>query len=206
MRISAKNIKFDRADVDAWLESKKVQPGSGDKNMDSLSLLERQEGMIETIVSGNRLPWTARAQAVLKEALKIARKDGACLLGSEHVLFGIMSVKGCLGAKILGNLGVTPSKLSHRYEQLSKTSGGKQADEPGIGDDIDRVIQCAAEQAARWGHEYIGAEHLLAGILLAGEGMGFDILTDLGVTLERVREQTGKLVVCQNMQDERKEE
>lgn len=206
MRISAKNIKFDRADVDAWLESKKVQPGSGDKNMDSRSLLERQKGMIERIVSGSKLPWTARAQAVLKEALKKAREDGAGLLGSEHVLFGIMSIKDCLGAKILGNLGVTQSKLNRRCEQLSKASDGKQASEPRAADDINRVIQCAAEQAAWWGHEYIGAEHLLAAILLAGEGLGFQILTDLGVTLEKVREQTGKLVVCQNMQDERREE
>ena len=197
MRISAKNIKFDRADVDAWLESKKVQPGLGGKNMDSRSLLERQKGMVERIVGGSGLPWTARAQAVLKEALKKARKDGTEFLGSEHVLFGIMSVKDCLGAKILGNLGVTPSKLSRCYERLSKPSAGRESVEPGIGDDIDHVIQCAAEQAARWGHEYIGAEHLLIGILLAAKGQGPQMLADLGATLEQVREATRKLIVCE---------
>ncbi len=198
MRISAKNIKFDRADVDAWLESKKVQPGSGDKKMDSRNLLDREKGMMERIVSGSKLPWTARAQAVLKEAQNKARKDGAGVLGSEHVLFGIMSVKECLGATILSNLGVTPSKLSGRYEKLTRHSE-KVAGEPQLSADIGRVIQCAGEQAARWGHEYMGAEHLLAGILLAGTGQGFQILSDLNITLEKVRDETTRLVACHSV-------
>jgi excisionase family DNA binding protein len=196
MRISAKNIKFDRADVDAWLESKKVKPGSGDKKMDSRNLLDREKGMMERIVSGSKLPWTARAQAVLKEAQNKARKDGAGLLASEHILLGIVSVKDCLGATILGNLGVTASKLIHRYEQLSKPPVDKKAGEPKPADDIGRVIQYAGEQAARWGHEYIGAEHLLAGILLTGQGMGFEVLRGLGITLEKVCEETARLIVC----------
>ena len=117
-------------------------------------------------------------------------------MGGEHILFGIISVEDCLGATILGNLGVTPSKLSDRYERLRIPSGGKAAGEPKLSEDIDRVIQCAGEQAAEWGHEYIGAEHLLTGILLAGTGLGFQILADLDITLEKVRQETAKLVVC----------
>jgi excisionase family DNA binding protein len=196
MRISAKNIKFDRADVDAWLESKKVQPGPGGKRMNKLNVVGYVKGVMGNIPRAGKLPWTPRAQAVLEEAQKKAREDGVGLLGSEHILFGIMSVEECLGATILGSLGVTPSTLSDRYERSSKPSARKEAGEGKPSEHIDRLIQCAAEQAAQWGHEYIGAEHLLAGILLAGTGLGFQILTDLDITLEKVRQETAKLVVC----------
>jgi excisionase family DNA binding protein len=198
MRISAKNIKFDRADVDAWLESKKVHPEPGGKKMTNLDLVEYAKVMVNKILPGSKLPWTPRAHTVLVEAQKKACEDGADLLGSEHILFGIMSVNECLGVTILGNLGVTTSMFSNRYEQLSKPSASKGAGEPQISEDIDRVIQCAGEQAARWGHEYIGAEHLLAGILLAGEGAGFQILTSLDITLEKLREETMRLIVCKS--------
>jgi len=199
MRISAKNIKFDRADVDAWLESKKVQPGPGGRRMSSPDLVDYAKGVLSKILRGSKLPWTPRAQAVLQEAKKKAQDDGAGVLGSEHVLFGIISVEECLGATILHNLGVTPFKFSDCYEKLSKPSAGKGAGEPKLSADIGKVIRCAGEQAARWGHEYIGAEHLLAGVLLAGTGLGLQILTDLNITLEKVRDETARLVACRSV-------
>jgi ATP-dependent Clp protease ATP-binding subunit ClpC len=69
-------------------------------------------------------------------------------------------------------------------------------------EDVDKAIQCAREQASRWGHAYIGAEHLLAGILMAQRGQGFEILTDLGVTLDLVRAETAKLIVCRQTPSE----
>jgi len=164
--------------------------------MNKLNVVGYVKGVMGNIPRAGKLPWTPRAQAVLEEAQKKAREDGVGLLGSEHILFGIMSVEECLGATILGSLGVTPSTLSDRYERSSKPSARKEAGEGKPSEHIDRLIQCAAEQAAQWGHEYIGAEHLLAGILLAGTGLGFQILTDLDITLEKVRQETAKLVVC----------
>jgi excisionase family DNA binding protein len=198
IRISSKNIKFDRADVDAWLESKKVQPGLGCRKMNNLEAVDHAKGIVNTMLSANKLPCTPRAQAVLEEAQRKARADGAAVMGSEHVLFGIMSVRDCLGATILRNLGVRSSEFSDRYQQLSKPSDRKASGEPRVSEDIDRVIQRAGEQAVRWGHKYIGAEHLLAGILLAGTGVGFQILTGFGVTLEKVQKETAKLVVCRS--------
>ena len=69
--------------------------------------------------------------------------------------------------------------------------------------DIDAVIQCTHKQAAEWCHEYIGVEHLLCGILRAEKGEGLRILSDLGVTLDRVRNEAAKLIVCANVQNER---
>jgi excisionase family DNA binding protein len=110
IRISSKNIKFDRADVDAWLESKKVQPGPGGKKMSNLNLVDYAKGVIGNIPGGSKLPWTPRARAVLEKARNKAREGGVGLMGIEHILFGIMSVNDCLGATVLRNLGVTKAK------------------------------------------------------------------------------------------------
>jgi excisionase family DNA binding protein len=204
MRISAKNIKFDRADVDAWLESKKVYPGPGGKEMSDISLVDNAKGMIKNAVRKGKLPWTPRAKAVLKRAQKKASEDGFDLVGTEHILFGIVSVKDCLGAVILRNLGVAASKCNKRYEQLCEAPSEKGAGKAKLSDDIHNVVKCAYEQSSAWGHEYIGAEHLLIGIFLAGAGLGFQILTDLGITPEKVREETRKLIVCRDIPEEGK--
>jgi len=202
MRISAKNIKFDRADVDAWLESKKVFPVSGGEQMNKLKMTNTKE-MIKNAIQRNKLPWTPRAKYVLGQAEKRARKDGFDIIGTEHVLFGIVSVKDCLGAVILKNLGADATKCVGLYEKLCKPSGQNGAGKAKLPEDISNIIQSAYEQAAEWDHKYIGAEHLLAGILLAGKGMGYQILKDLGITLKQVRAEAMKLVVCRDSKEER---
>lgn len=198
MRISAKNIKFDRADVDAWLESKKVFPESGGKKMSDLEMVNNVKEMIKIETKRNKLPWTRLAQSVLKSAEKRARIDGFEFIGTEHILIGIVTVKDCLGATVIKNLGVATAKCVGLYEKLCKPSGQNGVGKAELTDDIQNVIKCAYEQSIEWGHEYIGAEHLLVGIILAGKGIGFKILTTLGITLEKVREETTKLIVCQD--------
>jgi excisionase family DNA binding protein len=198
MRISTKNIKFDRADVDAWLESKKVNPETVDNKISDISFVDRAKTALRNSIIRSMLPWTPRAQAVLELAQKQARKDGFDLVGTEHILFGIVSVEDCLGAKVLENLGIEQSSCYQSYEKLLKPSDEKDAGKAKLSEDINKVIKCAYEQATQWGHTYIGAEHLLAGILLAGEGNGFQILTELGITLEKVRHETEKLIVCRS--------
>ena len=199
IRITAKNIKFDRADVDAWLESKKIYPGTGGKRMSDIKMVNNLKEMIKNSIKINKLPWTPRAQAVLKSAEKRASKDCFDLVGTEHILIGIISVKDCLGAVILKNLGAKADKCVGLYEKLCKPSGQKGAGKAKLSEDIYSVVQCAYEKGAEWGHEYIGAEHLLIGILLAEKGMGFQILKDLGITLDQVREETARLIVCRSI-------
>ncbi|MHC4460812.1 MAG: helix-turn-helix transcriptional regulator [Planctomycetota bacterium] len=184
IRISAKNIKFDRADVDAWLESKKVIPRATRNHP--------QHGS---------LPWTPRAKRVLKVADRIAHQHNLNHAGTGHLLLAIAEVEDCLGAVILRNLKINKEKVREAYEQLhkdpnvkveSKTTGDKQ----NLTDAAQKAMQCASDEAVRLGHEYVGAEHLLAGILLVGNGWGHRILTELGVSLDQIRTETAKLIVC----------
>jgi excisionase family DNA binding protein len=184
IRISAKNIKFDRADVDAWLESKKVFPGPAGKKTSNLTTL----------------PWTSRAKRVMKASEKAARQYKADYTGTGHILLGITEVKECLGAMILRNLKIEKINVEQSYEQLqkdtnveveTKTTGDKQ----NLTDIAQKAIQCATEEAVRLGHEYVGAEHLLASLLLVGNGWGHRILTELSVSLDQIRSETAKLIV-----------
>ena len=166
--------------------------------MSNISFVVRAKAALKNAITKSMLPWTPRAQAVMELAQKQARKDGFDLVGTEHILYGIVSVEDCLGAKVLENLGIEQSTCYQSYEKLLKPSDEKGKGKAKLSEDIDKVIQCAYEQATQWGHTYIGAEHLLAGILLAGQGQGFKILTELGVALEKVREETARLVVCRS--------
>src|SRR5437867_1792191 len=62
-------------------------------------------------------------------------------------------------------------------------------------DRVRKVLQMAREEAARLHHEYVGTEHLLLGVLREGKGIGAQVLTDAGVTLERAREEVLRLLV-----------
>jgi len=200
VKLSAKNICFDRADVEAWLESKKVYPECGGESMSDSNV--RSSGAVALSADSGSLPWTPRAKAVLKAARRQAREDGFAQAGTEHLLLAMLSVNQCLGAVILEHLGVSAEECRRRYEPLRRPPEERVRGRAALSDDIDKVTQCAREQAARWGHSYLGTEHLLAGLLMAQRGVGFHILADLGVTLDRVREETAKLIVCHQASSE----
>ena len=87
---------------------------------------------------------------------------------------------------------------------LHKSPSESVIDKTKLAEDIDKVIRNAYEQATDWDHKYIGTEHLLVGVLKTEVGEGFQILTGLGITIEKVREETATLIVCKNTQTERK--
>lgn len=193
IKISAKNIKFDRADVDSWLESKKVIPQTAQDN-----------------VQAGTLPWTPRTKQVMNAARKVASKYKSESVATEQILLGILEVKNCLGARILNNIGINQKKVielcenfseNKKDDSTSKTSGKKAA----LSENAQKAVSCAHEQARNWGHEYIGAEHLLAGILLVDECLGKRLLNELGVTLERVCKETANLIVLSPASDEKTE-
>jgi ATP-dependent Clp protease ATP-binding subunit ClpC len=143
----------------------------------------------------------------MKAADRIARQHNLNNADTGHLLLGIFEIKDCLGAVILRNLKIDKEKVREVCEQLQKNPNVQVEsqtvnDKQNLTDAAQKVIQCASEEAVRLGHEYVGAEHLLAGILLVGDGLGHRILTELGVTIDRVRRETAKLIVCRPVQTE----
>ena len=181
IRISGKNIKFDRADVDGWLESKKVAAKS------------------EPDGSGQKpFPPMARARKVMKIAQRQANERKLDYVGTEHLLAGIIAVEDCIGAIVLKNLGFDTVKFDRLYNCLNKeTKEPSEGDTSGLMNTAQMAVRCAKGEAIRYGHTYIGTEHLLGAIFHISGGSGYQILTQLDITLEDVRSQTARLLVCQ---------
>ena len=153
------------------------------------------------------LPWTPRAKLVMEKSEKAARLYKADYAGTGHILLGIAEVNDCLGAVILRNLKIDKEKIQESYEQLQKDPNVKAepkttGDEQNFSDIAQKAIKCATEEALRLGHDYVGAEHLLASLLLVGDGWGHRILTELGVTIEQLRSETAKLIVARPPQNQ----
>jgi excisionase family DNA binding protein len=181
IKISGKNIKFDRADVDGWLESKKVSAKS------------------EPDGSGQKpFPWMTRARKVMKIAQRQANERKLDYVGTEHLLAGIIAVEDCIGAIVLKNLGFDTVKFDRLYNGLYReTKDPPEGDTLSLMNTAQMAVRCARGEAIRYGHTYIGTEHLLGAIFHISGGSGYQILTQLDITLEDVRGQTAKLLVCQ---------
>lgn len=138
------------------------------------------------------LPQTPRLKKALDLATKYAMGRGQDFTGTEHLLVGIVLERDNFGAMILKNLGVDLDKPKQIFESLVPAQKTKVREAP-LTVRSEQVLRYAQEQAIALGHEYIGCEALLLGILLESSGMGYKILTDLGVRYDAAREELLRL-------------
>ncbi|MEE8318122.1 MAG: Clp protease N-terminal domain-containing protein, partial [Dehalococcoidales bacterium] len=131
--------------------------------------------------------FSERARRVLTIAQEEARQLNHNYIGTEHILLGLSREEEGIAAKVLTNLGVSLSKIRSAVEFIS--SG---RDRPGTGDTgltprAKKVIELAIDEARQLGHNYIGTEHILLGLLREGEGVAAGVMESLGVTLDKAR-------------------
>ncbi len=138
--------------------------------------------------------FSERARRALTYAQGEAQRFNHNYIDTEHVLLGLLREEEGVAARVLANLGVELNKVRAAVEFIvgrgEKPSGG----EIGLTPRAKRVIEFGIDEARRSGHNYIGTEHLLLGLLRGSEGVAVGILENFGVTLERVRSETGRLV------------
>ena len=128
-----------------------------------------------------------RARRVLSIAQEEAQNLNHNYIGTEHVLMGLIREEEGRAVKIITNLNVDLTKIQEAI-QFSIARGEKQEqNEIGLTPLTKKIIEHAVEEARRLQHRYIGTEHILIGIMRAGEGAAHDILTSLGLTLNSVR-------------------
>src|SRR5688500_18960342 len=138
--------------------------------------------------------FTERARRVLQLAQEEAQRFNHNYIGTEHLLLGLVREGDGVAAKVLNNLGVELSKVRSAVEFIIGRGEKSISGEIGLTPRAKKVIELAVEEARRLNHSYIGTEHLLLGLVREGEGIAFGVLESLGVSLERVRTETARIL------------
>ncbi|HLF76520.1 MAG TPA: ATP-dependent Clp protease ATP-binding subunit [Dehalococcoidia bacterium] len=138
--------------------------------------------------------FTERARRVLTLAQEEAQRFNHNYIGTEHLLLGLVREGDGVAAKVLNNLGVELSKVRSAVEFIIGRGEKSISGEIGLTPRAKKVIELAVEEARRLNHSYIGTEHLLLGLVREGEGIAFGVLESLGVSLDRVRTETARIL------------
>jgi ATP-dependent Clp protease ATP-binding subunit ClpC len=138
--------------------------------------------------------FSERARRVLTLAQEEAQHFNHTYIGTEHILLGLLREDEGVGAKVLANLGVGLNKARSAVEFIIGRGEKPSTGEIGLTPRAKRVIELAIDEARHLGHNYIGTEHLLLGLLREGGGVASDVLDSFGITLERARVETSRVL------------
>ena len=131
--------------------------------------------------------FTDRARKVLTLAQDEAQRFNHNYIGTEHILLGLVREGEGVAARVLENMNVELPKVRTAVEFIIGRGDRPVVGEVGLTPRAKRVIELAIDEARRLGHNYIGTEHLLLGLVREGEGIAAGVLESLGVSLDKVR-------------------
>ncbi len=139
--------------------------------------------------------FTERARKVIILAKEEARRFNHDYIGTEHILLGLIREGEGVAAAVLQKLGVSLENIRIEIEKLVQPGPTTQI----IGDipftpRAKKALELAAEEARSLGHNYIGTEHLLLGLIREGEGVASQVLLNLGMDLNTVRNEVMELL------------
>ena len=138
--------------------------------------------------------FSERARRVLTIAQEEARNLNHNYIDTEHILLGLVREEEGVAAKVLNNLGVGLGKVRSAVEFIIGREEKATAGETGLTPRAKKVIELAIDEARQLGHNYIGTEHLLLGLLREGEGVAASVLDSFGITLERGRAEAAHIL------------
>ncbi|MCB9886083.1 MAG: ATP-dependent Clp protease ATP-binding subunit [Planctomycetes bacterium] len=134
--------------------------------------------------------FTDRAKKVMSFARQEAMKFNHEYIGTEHILLGLVQEGSGVAANVLKNMSIDLEKIRHEVEKIVKTGPsmvtmGQLPFTPRA----KKVLELSMEEASQLSHNYIGTEHLLLGLIRENEGIAAQVLMNLGVKLDEVREE-----------------
>jgi ATP-dependent Clp protease ATP-binding subunit ClpC len=142
--------------------------------------------------------FSERARRVLSLAQEEAQRFNHNYIGTEHILLGLVRETEGVAARVLSNLNVELVKVRSAVEFIIGRGERPTPGEIGLTPRAKKVIELAVDEARRLNHHYIGTEHLLIGLMREGEGVAAGVLESLGVSLEKVREETNRIIQNQS--------
>ncbi|WP_142506136.1 ATP-dependent Clp protease ATP-binding subunit [Melghirimyces algeriensis] len=137
--------------------------------------------------------FTERAQKVLALAQEEAVRLGHNNIGTEHILLGLVREDEGIAAKALMALGLGLEKIQNEVESLIGRGQGEPSN-IAYTPRAKKVIELSMDEARKLGHTYVGTEHILLGLIREGEGVAARVLNNLGVSLNKARQQVMQLL------------
>ncbi len=138
--------------------------------------------------------FSERARRVLSLAQEEAQRFNHNYIGTEHILLGLVRETEGVAARVLSSLTVDLSKVRSAVEFIIGRGEKPPQGEIGLTPRAKKVVELAVDEARRMNHTYIGTEHLLIGLLREGEGVAAGVLESLGVSLDKVRTETHRIL------------
>ena len=138
--------------------------------------------------------FTQRARRVLSLAHQEAERARQSLIGTEHLLVGLIEEEGGVAGRVLREMGLDVERVREMVMRLTVAGEGRFVpDKIELSTETQQVLEDAIDEARRLGHHYIGTEHLLLGLVRA-DGTAVEVLRRLGATPEDVRRQTRRML------------
>lgn len=137
--------------------------------------------------------FTERAQKVLALSQEEAIRLNHSNVGTEHILLGLVREGEGIAAKALFAIGLTSEKIQKEVENLIGV-GKEKIQTPQYTPRAKKVIELSMDEARKLGHSYVGTEHILLGLIREGEGVAARVLSNLGVSLNKARQQVLQLL------------
>jgi len=139
--------------------------------------------------------YSERAQRVILLAQEEARRLNYNYVGTEHLLLGLIREGTGIAAKALQSMGINLEQVRAEVEKIIGRGNGPIQGEIGYTPRAKKVVmELAPEEARLLGHNYVGTEHILLGLIREGEGVAAKVLENMGADLDRVRQTVIKLL------------
>ena len=132
--------------------------------------------------------FTDRARRVVVLAQEEARQLSHSYIGTEHVLLGLIHEGEGVAAKALESLGISLEAVRGQVEEIIGRGGSAPSGHIPFTPRAKKVLELSLREALQLGHNYIGTEHILLGLIREGEGVAAQVLVKLGADLSRVRQ------------------
>jgi ATP-dependent Clp protease ATP-binding subunit ClpC len=138
--------------------------------------------------------FTDRARRVVVLAQEEARLLNHNYIGTEHILLGLIHEGEGVAAKALESLGISLEAVRRQVEEIIGQGGSSPSGHIPFTPRAKKVLELSLREALQLGHNYIGTEHILLGLIREGEGVAAQVLVKLGADLSRVRQQVIQLL------------
>ena len=138
--------------------------------------------------------FTERARQVVVLAQEEARTLKHNYIGTEHILLGLIHEGEGVAAKALESLGISLEAVRSQVEEIIGQGGSSPSGHIPFTPRAKKVLELSLREALQLGHNYIGTEHILLGLIREGEGVAAQVLVKLGAELTRVRQQVIQLL------------